>query len=178
MGGYFKIGASLGSIVALVVLAVVWFWLAAHMGGAGLMLGWIPAGLIAVLVWLVMVVFWAPILIIVAIALMGVVIVVLAPGHGRSGDEPPAAEQPDDRAAPPDAESTPENFPSARPVQPPLTPPLASSGEPAGEAASGAPAPSAAPRPKPRPHRVEPPPTDDLGSDAAAAGDTTARAHR
>jgi hypothetical protein len=174
MGGYFKIGASLGSIVALVVLAVVWFWLAAHMGGAGLMLGWIPAGLIAVLVWLVMVVFWAPILVIVAIALIGVVMVVVLPGHGRSREEPPAAEQPDDRTGPPDAESMPESFPPARSIPPPL----ASSGEPAGEAASGAPAPSTAPRPKPRPHRVEPPPTDDLGSDAAAAGDTTARAHR
>jgi uncharacterized membrane protein len=192
VGRYFSIGATLGSVSGLVALLLIWGWMTIHLGVLGFAFGWIPAGLAAGLLWLTMVVFWAPVLIIGTIAAAALVMLTHHGRHGKAWEEPPAATTPEERLAPAPEEEEPRTLgtepeapasPAAREVEaeppPPATPlpPIGlapgSLGEPP---ASGAPPPaSAAPPAEANPQQR---PSDDLGSDAAAAGDTSRKPRR
>jgi len=182
LGRYFAIGAALGSAFGLAALVVIWGWLSIHLGLLGFLVGWIPGGLVAVAIWLIMVVFWAPLLLVGGIAAILWLALIASADREDRGETWPAPPPPVERAppepeppyvppaerdqgdslAPPpppppfpgaDAPAPPENAPQTPPAAAPLTPPS-----------------SARPRAEPAPQR---PQTDDLGSDAAAAGDTS-----
>jgi hypothetical protein len=181
VGRYFAIGASLGSVTGLVSLVLVWGWMTIHFGLFGFLVGWIPAGLIAAALWLIMVALWGPLLIVGMLVAVGLLAWSLHSGrdrHWRDWREPPVAAEPEDGAAPP-------TEPSADGSPPPAPPGLGAAQAPPADAAPapatpnpGAPPPSAPTTSpsseKPAP-RAEPPAADDLGGDAAAAGDTSRR---
>jgi len=177
VGRYFAIGATLGSVSALVALVLIWTWMTVHLGVLGFLLGWIPAGLAAAALWLAMALFWGPILIVGA--LMPLVLLALhahAVRH-RSWETPPAVSEPEtppaaDADAPREADRQASHEPSADttlspppPGAPPLSPPPNS---PENALAPATPGANAAIPPPPQPRS-----SDDLGGDAAAAGDTS-----
>ncbi|HEX4181141.1 MAG TPA: hypothetical protein VHY32_10155 [Caulobacteraceae bacterium] len=181
MGRYFATGATLGSISGLVALVLIWSWMTIHLGLLGFLVGWIPAGLAAAAVWVTMVVFWVPVLVIGVLIAM----IALALGGGRHHDRdwetppvasppreapaplpiPPEEAAPRDDAPPPEQEQTAPPPPVTAPPPPPEAPPLS---------ASPKTPPSAPATPPPAPPRTpNSRQTEDLGSDAAAAGDTS-----
>lgn len=181
VGRYFAIGGALGSVSGLVVLVLIWTWMTVHLGLLGFLVGWVPAGLAAAAVWLVMVVFWGPVLIVGAMISLALLLLGVRGGHHRDWDEAPAAREPEEAPAPPVTEAPRDAAaptPQERPEEPPaLLAPPPTPGPPAppgaGEPSSGpATQPSVQPRalsaPSPRAR-----PSDDLGGDAAAAGDTS-----
>jgi hypothetical protein len=183
VGRYFAVGASLGSVSGLVALVLIWSWMTIHLGLLGFLVGWIPAGLAAGAIWLTMVVFWGPV-VVVAAMIAAALLVFGAHGHrGRDWDtrspdsepevapSPPETEAPRD-AAPPRTDPEPEPAPLASPPAPaetPSVPPFESAPLPE------TPSPPATPVTKPAPPPRSRPPTDELGGDAAAAGDTSRR---
>jgi hypothetical protein len=178
VGRYFAIGASMGSVAALVSLVVVWGWMTIHLGLFGFLVGWIPAGLIAAAIWLIMVPFWGPVLIVGVMIAVGMAVWGVHLGrerHWREWPEPPAAVEPDDANAPPTEGPAAGDMPrpsfsehdqiSQPPAETAPTAPLAEPPAPPGLAA--------APGQAQGPRAVAPSAHDDLGGDAAAAGDTT-----
>src|SRR5580700_5331313 len=114
VGRYFAIGASLGSVTGLVTLVLVWGWMTIHLGLFGFLVGWIPGGLAAGALWLIMVVLWAPILIVALMVAAGLLAWGLHPGHERHWREwretPPQSES-DETPAPPGEEAPAEEAP-------------------------------------------------------------------
>jgi hypothetical protein len=195
IGRYFAIGATLGSVSSLVALVLIWGWMTIHLGLLGFALGWIPAGLTAGLLWLAMVVFWGPVLVVGAMVAAALVVLTSHHPHGRAWREPPAVASPEERLAPapepnepqtesPGAEAPAEPItppareaetapPAPRTPLPPIGPspaPLTPSQEPGASPPASA-APTAPPTTRQRP-------SDDLGGDAAAAGDTSRKPRR
>jgi type IV secretory pathway VirB10-like protein len=176
IGRYFTIGATLGSVSGLVMLVLIWAWMTLHLGLFGFLVGWIPAGLAAAAAWLTMVLFWGPILIVGAMISAALLLLRAHPGREWTVREPPAASDSDERstdaaperetdqAEPPDAEYAP---PATSPSPPPI--------RPGDQAATIVPPATAAPLATPAP---SPRPSEDLNSDAAAAGDTSHRPQR
>lgn len=178
IGRYFAIGATLGSVSGLIVLVLIWIWMTVHLGLLGFLVGWVPAGLAAAALWLTMVLFWAPILIVGA--MISAMLLALRPHHGRDwpAHEPPPISEPDER--PIDAAPSPEVGPTAPLGAEDQAPPAAAQPSlepPAGQTATDAPptspaapiAPALAPNARP---------SEDLGGDAAAAGDTSRKPRR
>jgi hypothetical protein len=173
VGRYFVIGATLGSVSGLVALVLVWTWLTIHLGPLGLLLGWIPAGVVAAGLWLAMVIFWGPILIVGAMVSMVLLMLRAHTGLGwsrweRAPDHPSEAVYgPRDAEAPPPPNS--DRQIGSEPLPESVSPPSGQAGD--------APAPSAA-EPQTQPAAAAAATTDDLGGDAAAAGDTSHRRQR
>jgi len=177
IGRYFSIGATLGSVSGLVMLVLVWTWMTVHLGLLGFLVGWIPAGLAAAALWLAMVVFWGPILIVGAMISAALLVLRAHPGRDWSIHEPPAASEADDRstggaspreadpAIPREAQSEPPATAAPQPPLGPLENQAATAVPPASPAAPAAPA----------PNTRQP---EDLGGDAAAAGDTSRKPRR
>jgi hypothetical protein len=192
VGRYFAIGATLGSVSSLVALVLIWGWMTIHLGLLGFAFGWIPAGLAAGLLWLAMVVFWGPVLIVGAMVAAALVVLTSHERHGRGWEEPPTVASPEERFAPaPETEDPQTEGPGAEAPAEPATPPARevetappaplppigqSSGplSPSQEPGASSPA-SAAPA---APPAAQQRPPDDLGGDAAAAGDTSRRPRR
>jgi hypothetical protein len=177
VGRYFAIGATLGSVTSLVALVLIWTWMTIHFGLFGFLIGWIPAGLVAAALWLTMVVFWGPILMVGAMASLGLLLFAGHPRHHWSlppdeGREPDMSAPPADTAQAPDTD-LPAIHQSAEeaPVAPAPTPP------PPG-ASSAEPPPASVSTPSARPAHRESRPSDDLGGDAAATGDTSRKPPR
>ena len=178
IGRYFAMGATLGSVSALVALVLIWTWMTVHLGVIGFLFGWIPAGLAAAALWVVMVLFWGPILIVGAMASLILLLLRGHPARDWSPREPPASSEPDETPAPPETEAPRDAAPSeprppteespAAPAPPPPAPP-------ADQPAVSTPPPSA-PAPPPSTARTRPP--EDLGGDAAATGDTSRKPPR
>jgi outer membrane biosynthesis protein TonB len=182
VGRYFATGATLGSIGGLVALVLIWSWMTLHLGLFGFLVGWIPAGLVAAAVWITMVVFWAPILVLSTV--IGMIVLALGDHHDRERDwaAPPAARPPEEAPAPTDQaptdEAPPHDAPPPAEAAPEPPPPDV---VPPAPPRADIPAPAAPPvlsaQPPPAPPSEAPPrkarPTDDLGGDAAAAGDTS-----
>jgi hypothetical protein len=169
VGRYFAIGATLGSVTGFAALVLIWVWLSIRLGFFGLLLGWIPGGVVGAFLWLMMVVFWGPILIVGAMASLALVLLrAHAWRGGTSWDETPARPSDEvhgshDMEASPDAASPPvDEQPAAAPAGEPVTPPSGQAAPPEPSSSQAAPAPA--------PIQT---PSDDLGGDAAAAGDTS-----
>jgi len=175
IGRYFTIGATLGSVSGLVLLVLIWTWMTVHLGLFGFLVGWIPAGLAAAALWLTMVLFWGPILIVGAMISAALLVLRVHPARDWPVREPPEArdseERSTDEATPRETGPTePRDAQAAQGAATPQPPPIA----PADQAAIVAPAnptPQATPAPNPRP-------SEDLGGDAAAAGDTSRKPQR
>ena len=171
IGRYFAVGATLGSVSGLVVLVLIWTWMTIHLGLLGFLIGWIPAGLAAAGVWLAMVVFWGPILVVGAMVSAELLLIRSHPGRDWSFRESPAASGPDEAPATTDADGASRQPEGETPITPtPASPPISSTDQPI----AAAPLPGLAPPPPPaRPFPSHVTPSDDLGGDAAAAGDTS-----
>jgi len=175
IGRYFAIGATLGSVSGLVLLVLVWAWMTLHLGVFGFLVGWIPAGLAAVAVWLSMVLLWGPILLVGAMISAALLVLRAHPGREWPAREPPAASDSDERstdAAPP-RETGRAEPPEAEyaPPAPSPSPPIPAGDQAATSVPPAAPPPLTTPAPSLRP-------SEDLNSDAAAAGDTSHRPQR
>jgi hypothetical protein len=181
VGRYFAVGATLGSVASLATLVLIWSWMAIHLGVLGFLLGWIPAGLAAAAVWLIMVVFWGPIVVVAAMVVAALLAWTISGGREHAWREPPAASEPDEAPTPPAPEEFHPPGPRDQPEPPPVeAPPAAAPPEQPDESpAPGAPPVSSAP-PAPPPRTLVPRgrQTDDLGGDAAAAGDTSRKPPR
>ncbi len=177
IGRYFAIGATLGSVSGLVVLVLIWTWMTMHLGLFGFLIGWIPAGLAAAALWLTMVLFWGPILIVGAMISAALLVLRAHPGRDWSVREPPASSDSDERStdtAPP-RDAGPAEAPDVEQAPPAAAAPAPSPTSPADQSASSAPSASPAPLATPAPN---PRPPEDLNSDAAAAGDTSRKPQR
>jgi hypothetical protein len=166
VGRYFAIGATLGSVTGFAALVLIWVWLSIHLGFFGLLLGWIPGGVVGAFLWLMMVVFWGPILIVGAMVSLGLVLLRAHAWRGEGSWEAAPARPSNevhgsrDMEAAPDASSPVDEQPAAAaPAEPAQTP--------SGQAVLAEPSSSQA---APTPLQT---PSDDLGGDAAAAGDTS-----
>lgn len=176
---YFGTGATLGSMSAFLVLALVWAWMTIHLGPIGFLIGWIPAGFAAVVTWLVMTLFWGPLTV---LAVLIVVALLALSGRGRFR-ETPSATPPEAAPVAPEIEA-PRDMPQSSDVIPtapsPSLAPVSPDATPApADAAPAGPAEAAPAPPTPTPRSSAPirmaAPRDDLNADAAAAGDTSHR---
>jgi hypothetical protein len=182
IGRYFAMGATLGSVSGLVALVLIWTWMTIHLGVFGFLVGWIPAGLAAAALWLVMVLFWGPILIVGAMISLTLLLFRGHPGRDWSPREPPAASEPDEVPAPPEtdaprdaaAPAAPAPADEAPPMTPAPAPPPAMSPPPASPPPLSAPSPGPTP-PPPAPRARAP---ESLDADADAAGDTSRKPPR
>jgi hypothetical protein len=174
---YFGAGATLGSMSALVVLVLVWAWMTIHLGPIGFLVGWIPAGLAAFATWLVMTLFWGPLTVLAIL----IALALLALGGPRRVSETPPVVAPEAEPTAPEVEApgAPSAPPDALPAAPP-TPATPVSPDPASPPPGAAPTGSiegapipATPTSRPTTPTRKGAPRDDLGADAAAAGDTS-----
>jgi hypothetical protein len=175
IGRYFAVGATLGSVMGFAALVLIWGWMTIHLGVLGFLLGWIPAGIAAATLWLAMVVFWGPILVVGTMIVMVLALFAHGSHDGwrRPRDEPPEASEPGD-ASSPHAEAPREVAPAPMPetaAPPPAESPLTPPAPPLPPSAAPTTPLTAPLAPAPTPPRARP--SDDLGGDAAAAGDTS-----
>ena len=176
VGRYFGIGATLGSVTGLLTLVLVWGWMTIRLGVLGFLLGWIPAGLAAAALWLAMVVFWGPILVVGT--MIALVLALISQGRHRAWDRtwdaPPEASAPGEAAASSQTDAQRDAAPAhdtatPPPAEAPIAPPAPLEIPAPNPSSAAASAPFSAPAPAP-PRGRSP---EDLGGDAAAAGDTS-----